>query len=103
MLTAGEITEKAINELRYRNCFVWRNNNISVRGRKFIGLKGVPDIVGFHIITGAAVYCEVKTANDRLSKEQKEFLSKAKESGCHVLLATEAENKFILKGYESTH
>lgn len=95
-MNASDITKAATQLLAQRECFVWRNNNLAVRGRKFIGLKGVPDIVGFQKHTGIAVYCEVKTATDRLSEEQIEFLTRAKKAGCFCLMATAESGKVKL-------
>ena len=83
--------------LEANKCFIWRNNNLSVRGRIFIGLRGVPDVIGFHKHTGVAVYCEVKTVNDKLSEYQINFLNKAKTSGCHCIVATEINGEVKLK------
>lgn len=94
-LTAGQLTKAAQTILESKGYFVWRNNNLSVPGRKFIGLKGVPDIVGFCKKTGKAVYCEVKTENDKLSEYQVNFLTRAKDCGCHCFLASD------LNGYIS--
>lgn len=99
MLTKGQITDKAIKELSWSGCEVWRNNNIAIRGRKFIGRKGVPDIVGFHKIHGTAVYCEVKTESDRLSEEQIAFMDAAKAAGCIVLMAVD-DNGYQLIEYK---
>lgn len=98
-LTKGDITEMALKELAYRNCEVWRENNLAVRGRKFTGRKGKPDIIGYNRSTGLAVYCEVKTVNDFFSEAQEIFLACAKESGCLCLIATEEQGQFILKPY----
>jgi hypothetical protein len=60
-------------------------------------MKGLPDIIGYHTISGAALYCEVKTASDKLSKEQIDFLNDASDCGCHCYIATEskdAHNKY---------
>lgn len=88
-LTAGQITTWALAEMERKNCFVWRNNNLSVPGRKFIGMKGVPDIVGFVKNKGTAAYCEVKTANDKFSEYQINFLNRAKMAGCLCYVATD--------------
>jgi hypothetical protein len=95
-LTAGQITKAALMILESRQCFVWRSNNLPVPGRKFTGLKGVPDICGFHKRTGVAVYCEVKTVNDRFSEHQINFMDRAKMAGCHCLIATEIDGKIVL-------
>jgi hypothetical protein len=67
-------------------CSVWRQNNHATRGRKFIGRKGVPDIIGFDPMGGRAVYAEVKTVNDKLSDDQVKFLHEASEAGCRVYI-----------------
>jgi len=100
-LTAGMITKIAMQELERRNCFVWRSNNLSVPGRKFIGLKGVPDICGFHKQTGMAVYCEVKTKNDKLSNFQINFMNRAKESNCLCLMAVDENGRVIIKEWQT--
>lgn len=99
-LTAGQITKIAMNLLELQGCLVWRSNNLPVPGRKFTGLRGVPDICGFHTRTGLAVYCEVKTINDRFSEYQINFMNRAKKAGCHVLIATEEKNNIVLKEYQ---
>lgn len=96
-LTASQITKTAMRLLENNKCFIWRNNNLAVKGRSFIGLKGVPDIVGFQKFTGVAVYCEVKTKSDKFSEYQVNFLNKAKTSGCHCLVAIDQDGEVILK------
>lgn len=98
-LTAGQITKVAMQILETRHCIVWRNNNLPVPGRRFTGLKGVPDITGFQRNTGLAVFCEVKTINDRFSEYQIDFMTRAKKAGCITLVATEENNKIILKDF----
>jgi hypothetical protein len=65
---------------------VWRQNNLRVPGRKFIGMKGMPDIIG-HSQDGRAVYCEVKTEGDRLSQDQIDFMDAAHKAGCQVWIS----------------
>lgn len=96
-LSVSQITMAAIKILESRFCFVWRQNNLAVRGRTFTGLKGVPDIIGFQKFTGVAVYCEVKTINDKMSQYQIDFMNKAKTSGCHCLIATDVNGEVVLK------
>jgi hypothetical protein len=84
--TAGEITKWAIAELTSFGFHVWRANNIAIPGRKFIGMKGMPDIIGYDC-GGVAVWCEVKTANDKLSTEQIVFLTMAADAGCRCYIA----------------
>ena len=82
------------NELRNRlllslpdNVYLFRNNVGAVKaGTRFIryGLgKGSSDLIGFIIIDGLAFFAavELKTENDRLSKEQRSFLELIKRSG----------------------
>ena len=92
-LTAGMITKYALIKLEQMGCYVWRCNNLSIPGRKFIGERGVADIIGFHKSSGKAVYCEVKTIADKLSDYQIVFLNRAKNAGCLCYLAT--DNKGI--------
>jgi hypothetical protein len=89
--TAGEITKWAIAELTSFGFHVWRANNIAIPGRKFIGMKGMPDIIGYDC-GGVAVWCEVKTINDKLSKDQRKFLDRAMYAGCKCYIATQDKN-----------
>ncbi len=77
---------------------VWRQNNIAVRGRKFTGRKGLPDLIG-HTSGGVAVYCEVKTEGDRLSDDQTAFLSEASRAGCVTLIAYQRSGVLYLKSW----
>ena len=54
-LSVGLITKFALMKLESMGCYVWRNNNLSIPGRKFIGERGVADIIGFHKSSGKAV------------------------------------------------
>jgi len=100
-LTAGQITKYAMTLLEARQCFVWRSNNLPVPGRKFTGLKGVPDICGFHKRTGVAVYCEVKTINDKFSEYQLNFMQRASKAGSHCMVATEEKGSAVLKEWQN--
>lgn len=77
---------------------MWRQNNIPVRGRKFTGRKGVPDIIG-HSTDGKAVYCEVKSEGDKLSEEQTTFLSGASRAGCWTFIAYQRKGEIHLKSW----
>ena len=83
--TASELTKFAISELTALGCTVWRANNIAIPGRKFIGKRGMSDIIGYDK-GGLATYCEVKTINDKLSKYQIDFMDDAFYSGCQVFI-----------------
>jgi len=91
-LTKDVIRASALKELTWRAYTVWRNNNIAVRGRKFIGRLGVSDIIGI-TKDGRWVACEVKTLHDRLSADQMKFLNEIKHSGGIALLAIQENNQ----------
>jgi hypothetical protein len=78
---------------------VWRQNNIAVRKRQFIGRLGVSDIIGISGI-GTFVACEVKTLNDRLSSDQIKFLNDVKTAGGIALIAHQVGNTVELKEWE---
>jgi len=86
-LTASQITEIALGLLYYRGCTCWRQNQIPVPGRKFIGKEGLSDIIGFNRFTGLMLMCEVKTQKDSLSEKQKCLLMDLKTAGGIALLA----------------
>lgn len=87
-LTKAYIRASAITELTWRGHTVWIQNNLAVKGRKFIGRRGVADIIGFTKYPECKfVACEIKTVNDRLSKDQIEFMADVKSSGGIALIA----------------
>lgn len=96
ILTKGEITKSAITELKLRGANVWMQNNLAVKGRKFIGRKGVSDIIGFNRV-GLFVACEVKTINDHFSPDQILFLNEVKQSGGIALVATQQGGQVVIK------
>lgn len=106
-LSTNEITKSALKELDKRGLEVWRSNNIAVRGRSFIGRKGVSDIIGFERSNGINnggrfVLCEVKGVGDKLKPDQIELLTTAKKAGCIVLIATlDQSGKFIIADYKT--
>jgi hypothetical protein len=73
MSKAGELTSAVLQLLHLYNFEAWRQNNLAVRGRKFVGRKGVPDVIGFHRNTGEFIGVEVKAGKDRMSEHQKQF------------------------------
>lgn len=97
VLSKGEITKSALTELKLRGANVWQQNNLAVRGRKFIGRKGVPDIIGFVNKTGLFVACEVKTIDDVFSDDQIVFMNEIKKAGGTALIATQEFNQVVLK------
>lgn len=98
-LTKATIRESALKELTWRGHSVWINNNLSVRGRKFIGRLGVSDIIGISK-SGLWIAVEVKTINDRLSPDQILFLNDIKKAGGEAYIAHQAGNRVELKEWE---
>lgn len=94
-LTKGQIRDSALKELRYRRCHVWPQNNLAVRGRKFIGRRGVADVIGFNNL-GLFVACEIKTLNDVLSEDQIEFLNDVKNNGGVAMIAKQSQTGAIV-------
>jgi hypothetical protein len=98
-LTKDIIRASAIKELTFRGYTVWVHNNLAVRGRKFIGRRGVADIIGI-TKDGRWVVCEVKTINDKLSDDQKQFLNDIKNSGGMAYLAIQQGNQVAVVEWE---
>jgi hypothetical protein len=59
----------------------WRNNNIAVRGRTFIGQKGVGDITGILPPKGIRVEIEVKDKGKVPSIEQEDIREMIQNAG----------------------
>jgi len=98
--TASKLTEYALYELAMMGFTVWRQNNLSVPGRKFIGKRGMSDIIGYDE-GGYAVYCEVKTINDKLSQHQIDFMTDATDAGCRVFICMQDKDfNVTLKNWE---
>lgn len=97
-LTKGEITKSALIELQYRGFEAWRQNNLAVRGREFIGRKGIGDISGYqrNPATGIRLEVEIKTISDKLSDDQIKFLGEAQAAGCICMIAHEINGKVVL-------
>ena len=71
------LTNQVKNMLITMGCAAWRQNNIAVpdgKGgfRKFHGKKGVSDVIGI-LPWGQFIGVEIKTGNDKLSKDQEAF------------------------------
>jgi hypothetical protein len=98
-LTASEITATAIKILSLNGFDVWRSNNLAVKGRKFIGRRGVADITGYEKKTGKRLECEVKAGKDIISKDQHEFLSDVALNGGYAFVASQEGHKVVIKYY----
>lgn len=99
-LSKAHIRASALKELTYRGCDCWRQNNIAVRRRAFIGRYGVSDIMGFCKKTGRIVAVEVKTIGDRLSSDQIDFLNDVKKAGGVAYLAIQTGTQVELREWE---
>lgn len=87
-MSAGEIAKHALIILdKEYNIEAWRQNNLAVRGRKFIGKPGLSDCLGFHRLTGKIALCEIKTIGDVFSKDQIKLLTQVHEAGGVALIA----------------
>ena len=82
-----EIQKQILAVLKNLRIKAWRSNNIAVKGRKFIGLKGVPDILGVLPPHGTMLAIEVKTEKGIQSDEQREFQAMCVENGAVYILA----------------
>lgn len=98
-LTKAHIRASAITELTWRGHTVWIQNNLAVKGRKFIGRRGVADIIGI-TKDGRWVVAEVKTLNDTLSPDQITFLNDIKKAGGEAYTAIQVGSQVELKEWE---
>lgn len=94
-LTASELTKMMIDYLTSKGLVVWRNNNLAVKGRSFIGKKGVPDIIGYDRKHGQFVACEIKKLGDRISPDQLSFLTQLGIAGGLSMLCSQTSDETI--------
>jgi hypothetical protein len=94
-LTASDLTKMMMEFLKDSGNEVWRNNNLAVRGRAFIGRKGVPDIIGYNKKYGFFVCCEVKAIGDRISSDQMVFLEEIAMAGGTAILCQQIRDETI--------
>jgi hypothetical protein len=99
-LSASDITRDALLILQAKGWEVWRQNNIAVRGRKFIGKKGQGDIIGFHRTNGRFIAVEVKKIGDTIKDDQHKFLSTVQRAGAVAMLAMQEGQSVVLKDYQ---
>ena len=93
--SASELTKMMLEYLKDNGNEVWRNNNLAVRGRAFIGRKGVPDIIGYSKKYGHFVCCEIKAIGDRLSSDQMVFLEQIATAGGISMLCQQIRDESI--------
>lgn len=94
--TASDLTKMMLDYLRDRGNEVWRNNNLAVKGRSFIGKKGVPDIIGYSKKYGQFLGCEVKAIGDKASPEQMSFLINLAMCGGVAMLCQQLRDEQII-------
>jgi hypothetical protein len=102
-LSSNEITKEALLRLKAKGYECWRQSQAHIKGRQFNGKKGLSDIIGFVLSgedKGKLVLCEVKKIGDKLSSDQIELLSKAKQSGCIVYVAKQLKDCVELEEYK---
>ena len=93
--SASELTKMMLEYLKDNGNEVWRNNNLAVRGRAFIGRKGVPDIIGYSKKYGHFVCCEIKAIGDRMSADQMVFLEELSMAGGTAMLCQQIRDETI--------
>lgn len=98
-LTKATIRASAIAEMEWKGHSIWIQNNLAVKGRKFIGRRGQSDLVGFTKY-GQFLAVEVKTLNDRLSDDQIKFLNDVKKAGGLAYLAVQEGTRVELRDWE---
>jgi len=96
MKEANNLTTGVLNYLNASGFIAWRQNNLAIKGRQFIGKKGVPDIIGFNRKSGIFVGVEIKIGGDTLSPEQKQMQSEMISAGCVHIVAKDFES-FLLQ------
>ena len=79
--TTSSLTSHALMIANMNGCEVWRQNNHATRGRKFIGMDGLSDVIGVCKRTGIFLAFEIKGPGDKLSKAQIKFLDLVNKSG----------------------
>lgn len=101
-LSAGEITAYALKVLHLQGFECWVNHNVrTVRGRTFKGRKGIADIMGFHMVSGKLLACEVKKIGDTLKDAQIEFLNQVNDAGAHALIAWQKGSDIVIDKLEN--
>ena len=95
-ISASDLTKMMMDYLKDNGNEVWRNNNLAVRGRAFIGRKGVPDIIGYSKKYGHFVCCEIKAIGDRLSPDQMVFLEELAYAGGTAMLCQQMRDETII-------
>ena len=93
---ANQLAAYAVKVFQQAGWVAWRQNNTAIcdkgQFRRFVGLKGVSDVIGFHATTGRFLACEIKVGRDRLSPDQEQFLSAVVRAGGVGLVVRHADD-----------
>jgi hypothetical protein len=93
---ANQLAAYAVKVFTQAGWICWRQNNVAVcdRGqfRRFVGLKGVSDVIGFHATDGRFLAVEIKVGRDRLSPDQANFLHSVNRAGGLGIVVTHAKD-----------
>ncbi len=95
-LASGQITEEVL-ENKPVTWELWRSNNISVKGRQFIGRLGAADITGYQTTTGTRIEIEVKKIGDKVSDDQVKFLTHVAACNGIAQIATSDRNGLVVR------
>lgn len=79
-LSANKLTSYVIKLLEPHVTTVWRQNNYATRGRKFIGMEGLSDVI-MVLKNGLWGAVEIKSGKDTITDAQVQFLMKVHTSG----------------------
>jgi hypothetical protein len=101
---ANQLAAYAVKVFQRAGYVCWRQNNVAVcdkgQFRRFVGLKGVSDVIGFEKGTGRFLAVEIKVGRDRLSPEQEKFLDAVNRAGGVGVVVRHADD---LKPYLENH
>jgi hypothetical protein len=100
MSASNSLTQAVIKYCTLRGYKVWRQNNLAVPGRRFAGLLGIPDVIGFQKGSGIFIGVETKIGKDKLSLHQIEFGLEIVESGGLWFVARDIES--FIEAFENT-
>lgn len=85
-MNEGKVLRRCMEYLEIRRVLHWRSNNGAVRGKRFHGIRGVPDIIGI-LPGGRFLGVECKSDKGKQSPEQVEFQKKVEKLGGLYVLA----------------
>ena len=89
-MNESEILKQITTYLTVKGVFHWRQNNIAIHGRTFVGLKGVSDIIA--VINGRIFCIEIKKPKGKQSEFQKEFELNIKNNGGVYFITTSIDD-----------